>query len=116
MAMLLPLAGGRGGGSMGPWLASQSARKRSSRPMATGSPFLPSTQFLSHCSSCGQTRPQTAGSAFVRLIFLMPAAQSPSAMQSMKPGMSMPTGQPSTHPGFLQARQRAASWRARSSV
>ncbi len=35
--------------------------------MATGSPFLPSTQLRSHCSSCGQTRPQTAGSALVCL-------------------------------------------------
>ena len=106
MAMRLPLGRGRGGGSPGPCSASQSATKRSRRPMATGSPFLPSTQLLSHCSSCGQTRPQTAGRALVCLTVRIAAAKSPSATQPMKPGMSMPTGQPSTQPGFLQARQR----------
>ena len=30
--------------------------------MATDSPFSARTQTFSHCSSCGQTRPQTAGS------------------------------------------------------
>ena len=43
----------------------QSATKRSRRPMPTGSPLMPRTQCFSHWLSCGQTRPQTAGSAEV---------------------------------------------------
>ena len=34
----------------------------SSLPMPTGSPFTPRTHLPSHCVSCGQTRPHTAGS------------------------------------------------------
>ena len=109
-----------GAGGVGAWgvpcSASQSARKRSSRPIASGSPFLPRMQSFSHCSSCGQTRPQTAGSAFFSLMVRMPAAKSPSATSPTKPGMSIPTGQPSTHPGFLQRRQREASSRASPAV
>ena len=45
----------------------------------------------------------------VALMVRMPAAKSPSVMHLMKPGMLMPTGQPSTQPGFLQPKQRAAS-------
>ena len=33
-------------------------------------PLIPLTHFDSHCFSCGHTLPQTAGSAFVSLIFL----------------------------------------------
>ena len=36
--------------------------------MATGSPFTPRTHLLSHCVSCGQTRPESAGSAFVEVM------------------------------------------------
>ena len=43
---------------------SKSAANRSSAPIASGSPLLPSRQSFSHWSSCGQTRPQMAGSAF----------------------------------------------------
>lgn len=39
----------------------QSATKRSRRPMATGSPFLPRTHRHSHWLSWGQTRPEIAG-------------------------------------------------------
>ena len=46
----------------------QSATKRSRRPMATGSPFTPRTHLDSHCVSCGQTRPESAGSAFVEVM------------------------------------------------
>ena len=46
----------------------QSATKRSSLPMATGSPFTPRMQLPSHCVSCGQTRPQTAGNEDVSLM------------------------------------------------
>ena len=52
------------GGSSHPRPMAASATKRSSRPMATGLNFAPTTQVASHCDSCGQTRPQTAGSAF----------------------------------------------------
>ena len=33
--------------------------------MPTGSPLMPRTHLLSHCVSCGQTRPQTAKFACV---------------------------------------------------
>ena len=39
----------------------QSATNLSSFPMETLSPLIPRTHFDSHCFSCGQTRPQTAG-------------------------------------------------------
>ena len=45
------------------WVNAQSDVKRSKRPMATGSPFLPRVHTPSHCDSCGHTRPQMAGSA-----------------------------------------------------
>src|SRR5665647_1949622 len=77
--------------------------------MATGSCFTPRTQSISHCSSCGQTRPQTAGKLVVSLSLAMAPAGSPAWMSWTKAGMSMPTGQPSTHLGFLHSRQRLAS-------
>ena len=40
----------------------QSATKRSSLPMETASPLMPLMHLPSHWVSCGQTRPQTAGS------------------------------------------------------
>ncbi len=43
----------------------QSATKRSSRPMATGSPLMARTQRASHWLSWGQTRPLTLGRALV---------------------------------------------------
>ena len=67
-ATFLPVFFGVGGSGDSPWLASQSATKRSRRPIATDSCFLATTHCFSHCSSCGQTRPQTAGSRFVVLI------------------------------------------------
>ena len=59
-----PLEAGFSGASLACWLC-QSATKRSRRPMPTGSPFLPRTQYISHWVSWGQTRPQTAGRAEV---------------------------------------------------
>ena len=44
-------------------LSAQSATKRSSFPMETASPLMPRMHLPSHWVSCGQTRPQTAGSA-----------------------------------------------------
>ena len=46
-----------------PFSLAQSATKRSSLPMETGSPLMPRIHLPSHWLSCGQTRPQTAGSA-----------------------------------------------------
>ena len=54
---------GTAGASSQPRPMAQSATKRSSRPMATGLNLAPTTQVASHCDSCGQTRPQTAGRA-----------------------------------------------------
>ena len=46
-----------------PCSAAQSATKRSTRPMATGSPLMPRTHLPSHWFSWGQTRPEMAGRA-----------------------------------------------------
>ena len=63
----------------------------------------------SHWDSCGQTRPQIAGSGFAeRRIFAAPA-MSPVATAWMKSGIGIFTGQPSTHTGSWQRRQRSAS-------
>ena len=49
-------AGGRAGAGR-----ALSPTKRSRRPIATGSTFLPMMHWASHCDSCGQTRPQIEG-------------------------------------------------------
>src|SRR5450759_1830220 len=82
--------------------------------MATGSCFTPRTQSCSHCSSWGQTRPQTAGKLLVSLSLAMAPAGSPAAIILTTAGMSIPTGQPRTHLGFLHSRQRLASSMAMS--
>ena len=56
MATFLPTDGVCSGVFM-PCSLSQSAAKRSRRPMATGSPVLVSMHFCSHCSSWGHTLP-----------------------------------------------------------
>ena len=89
---------------------------RSRLPIATDSIFLASTHDPSHWLSCGQTRPQIAGSVFVRFITFIASQKLPRAIWPMKPGMSMFTGQPCTQPGFLHARQRFASSTASSGV
>ena len=55
--------------------------------------------------------PAADGRQGVRLLELRDARprKSPSAISLTKPGMSIPTGQPSTHVGFLHGRQREAS-------
>ena len=53
------------GNSSHPRPMAQSATNRSSLPMDTGWYLTPTTQVASHCDSCGQTRPHTAGSALV---------------------------------------------------
>ena len=85
--------------------------------MATGFSFIFKCIHLdSHCFSWGQTRPHTAGSALVSFSVLAASRNSPRSMFFMKRGMSMPTGQPSIHPGLAQSRQRLASVTACSAV
>ena len=102
------------GGSSQPRPMAASATKRSSRPMATGLNFAPTTQVASHCDSCGQTRPHTAGSALDVFRIWYERLMSRFCRAAMKPGISMPTGQPGTQRGFLQRRQRSASCSAPS--
>ena len=85
-------------------------------PMATGLPLRASTHTPSHWVSCGQTRPHTAGRAVCSLSLSAAATGSPLEICQMNAGMSMLTGQPSTHGGFLHWRQREASSRAMSHV
>ena len=59
-ATFLPL-GSTSGAWMGVWASCQSETKRSTRPMATASPFRAWEQFFSHCCSWGHTRPQMPG-------------------------------------------------------
>ncbi len=115
-ATRFPVGGAAPGISTLPVTRSKSATNRSRRPMATGSPFFPRTQGISHCSSWGQTRPQTAGRALVSLIFLAASTNFPFATRSMNSGIWTPTGHPFTHWGFLHWMQRLASSTARSGV
>ena len=84
--------------------------------MPTGSPFTPRTHFPSHCDSCGQTLPQTAGNDEDAEITRYAASKSPFFTSSMNSGMSIPTGHPLTQGRFLQCRQRSASFTATSAV
>ena len=59
-----------GGSGLMLFSLAQSATKRSSLPIATGSPLIPRMHFPSHWLSCGQTRPHTAGSDEDSLITL----------------------------------------------
>ena len=93
-----------------------SPTKRSSWPMATGSDFLPRTHLPSHWFSCGQTRPQMAGSMDSSRMMSRAPPKSSSRIFSMNLGMLMLTGQPSTQSGFLQSMQRSASASAISLV
>ncbi len=87
----------------------QSAAKRSSLPMETGSPFTPLMHLPSHCVSCGQTLPHTAGSAEEWLMVWYASSNFPSFTSETNFGMSIATGHPFTHCAFLQLRQRDAS-------
>ena len=61
------------------------------------------------CTSCGHTRPVTAGRLLSPRKISAAAATSPSASLPINPGISIPTGQPSTHLTFLHCKQRLAS-------
>ena len=108
-ATRMPVGGASSGVEAVPCTRSQSATKRSMRPIATGSPRLATTHTTSHCSSCGQTRPQIAGRVLVSLSLTSEPATSPWRSRSMKAGMSIPTGHPLTHGGLAHCRQRCAS-------
>ena len=85
--------------------------------MATaGSFILRCIQRLSHCFSCGHTRPQTAGSEEVLLSTLAAARNWPRSMFLTNEGMLMLTGQPSIQVGLAQSKQRLASVMAISAV
>ncbi len=88
---------------------SQSATNLSRRPMAMGAPFFPRTHRLSHWTSWGQTRPHIPGRLFLALIVETASTISPSRTALIKAGISIPTGQPSIHLGFLHWRHLSAS-------
>ena len=60
----------------------------------------------SHCFSCGQTRPQTAGRDEDSLMIAAAPRMSPVSRVLINPGMLIFTGHPCTQVGFLQLRQR----------
>jgi hypothetical protein len=113
MATFLPEGGLTWGRLALPFFRSQSATKRSSLPIwtARSTPFndLPRVQSAWHWTSCGQTRPHTAGRRLVSLMMSTAALKSPSRSFRMKPGMLTATGHPLTQGAFLQFRQRSAS-------
>ena len=84
--------------------------------MATASNFFPSVHLHSHCSSCGHTRPQIAGSRLSADNVLNADSNSPAATCVMNVGMSIPTGHPAMHGSFLHSMQRLASAMAISMV
>ena len=93
----------------------QSAVNFSSLPIATGSPFIPNTHLPSHCDSWGHTLPQTAGNALYFAISFAAPSKLPSLTWDINPGMSIDTGHPLTHFGFLHPRHLFASTNALSS-
>ncbi len=115
IATLRPVFGVSGTASH-PRATAKSATNRSRRPIATGWSFLPTMQVASHWLSCGHTRPQTAGRALLSLRTRYAVFRSRRAVAAMKAGMSIPTGHPGTHRGFLQPRQRSDSAIAWSSA
>src|SRR5471030_1127665 len=96
--------------------AAQSAVNLSSLPIDTESPFIPKTHLPSHCFSCGQTLPQTAGSALYFATSFAAFSNFSSLTCEINPGILIETGHPSTHLGFLQFKHLAASFVASSSL
>ena len=87
----------------------QSATNLSNLPIDTASDFIPSIHTPSHWLSCGHTLPQTAGNELLLAITLAAPSISSSLIFVINPGMSIPTGHPPTHFGFLQAKHLLAS-------
>ena len=71
---------------------------------------------LSHCFSCGHTRPQTAGNALVSFSTLAASRNSPRSMFFTNVGILILTGHPCIQVRFGQSRQRWASCMACSFV
>ena len=86
-----------------------SATNLSSLPIETGSPLIPLIHLPSHCDSCGQTRPQTAGSADDSEITLYASSTFPVLTCSINAGILIATGHPLIHCAFLQLRHLLAS-------
>ena len=85
--------------------------------MATAScPAFKCVHCDSHCFSCGQTRPHTAGRALVSFRVFAASRNSPRSMFLMNLGILIPTGQPFMQVGLGQSRQRLASVTACSAV
>jgi hypothetical protein len=78
----------------------QSATKRSNLPMETASPRIALIHLASHCTSCGQTLPHTAGSAEYFPIILDASSILPFSISLINPGISIETGHPRTHFAF----------------
>ncbi|EJW90575.1 hypothetical protein EVA_21316 [gut metagenome] len=89
--------------------ASKSAMKDSSFPIRMGASFLLRMQCPSHCFSWGHTLPQMAGRLLFSLMMFIASPILPRESWWMKSGIWLPMGQPVTHKGFLQCRQRLAS-------
>ncbi len=94
---------------------SQSAANLSSAPMFIGLPFAFNMHAPSHWSSCGQTLPQTPGRLFFSLMTFIASSNFLFFMASINLGISISTGHFVEHLGFLQKRQRLASFTASSS-
>ena len=84
--------------------------------MATASlPIFRWIHFDSHCFSCGQTRPHTAGRALVSFKVCAALRNSPRSIFFMNLGILIPTGHPLIQDGLTQSRHRFASVKACSS-
>ncbi len=115
-ATFLPVEGAFSGMKTSPLSLSQSAANLSSLPTATGWSFFPTIHTCSHWSSWGQTRPHIAGRLFRSFSFRAEPIKSPSLISLIKAGISISTGHPSMHLGFLHWRQRLDSSWANSGV
>ena len=93
-----------------------SATYLSSLPIETASPLFPLIHTPSHCVSCGQTLPHTAGSELDCAITSDAPSISPFNISCIKAGIFIDTGQPCIHFAFLQLKHLAASAIASSSV
>ncbi len=80
--------------------------------MATGSVSPALVHPFSHCASDGHTRAHTAPSGLACLIKRAAPTKLRCAMRRMKPGISIPTGQPLTHGASWQNMHLPASAKA----
>ena len=102
IATCLPVGGLRFGTSEYPFIRTKSAAKRSSAPIATGSPRIPSTHAPSHCLFWLHRRPQIADIVDWSASFFAASLTLPFAMSDMNSGIFMWLGQPIWHLGLGQ--------------